>query len=306
MGNAYCILLFMTARRVTYKSWAGITIRGNTKWQASSVKKENHLDKATWLTAAVEGGSMFGTVQGYDGCGMSAGLEHCIGLLPRSMEPGSLWGLLLKIDEALPDTNPNWVAMKAAMDTVGWYLDTKGALRNKTTGASVGGQEIRNELSPVGGVVPESGPDFDKAVRWAELFNRLFEDSATFPCQIRQTKNGLLTSHKDIENQVYARYCKLENASAAVVGTNISAELDLAMCVYHSFSVNAPSKARAVLTEVFGRNLGSMDFSKALIKALGTNTYANWQDRYVRTRQQASNSGLFDAGLFASAAPAHF
>jgi hypothetical protein len=288
---------------VTYKQWAGIVIKGSTKWEATSVKRENHLEKAAWLTACVEGGGVFGSVQSYDGCGMSAGLEHCIGLLPRSMEPGSLWGLLSKIDEALPDTSPTWIRMKNALGNVGWYLDTKGVLRKKDTGAAVTGQEIRNELSPVAGVVPESGPDFEKAVRWAETFNKLFEDPATFACQIRQTKNGLLESHKILENTVYSRYCKIENASAALVGTNISNELDLAMCIYHSFSVNAPSKARSVLEALLGQGHGPLDFSKLLVKNLGTNSYANWKERYSRTRKYAKESGLFEESLFTSVAP---
>lgn len=295
----------MTARRVTYKSYAGITIRGKVKWQANTVKRENHLDKATWLTAAVEGGSIFGTVQSYDGAAMSAGLEHCIALLPKTMTQGSLWHVLLKLDEALPDTNPNWVAMKNALDQAGWYLDTKGVLRNKGTGSVVSGHAIRDELSPVHGVVPVSGPNYLKAVRWAEIFNNLFEDPATFASQIRQTKNGLLASHKEIESRIYATYCKVEDASAAILGVNIIPELDLAMCIYHSFSVNAPSKARTVITEVFGRALGPVDFSRQLIRALATNTYGNWQDRYIRTRNYCKDTDLWDDALFSTVAPVH-
>lgn len=293
------------ARRVTYKKWAGISIRGNTKWEPSTVKKTNHLDKATWLTAAAEGGSMFGTVQSYDGAGISAGLEHQIAVLPRTLEQGGLWNQLRKLDESLPDTNPHWIALKNEFDKVGWVLDTRGVLRHKTTGTPVGGAEIRNEIAPVNGVVPESGPDFEKAVRWAEVFNDLYEDPATFNSQIRETKNGLLSLHKDTESQVYKRYCKIDDASVAEVGTNISPELDLAMCFYHSFSVNAPSKARGVLTEVLGRGLGPVDFAKQLVKALGTNSYANWTVRYTRTRSLAQASGLFDTGLFNSVAPAN-
>lgn len=295
----------MAPRRVTYKSYAGITIRGAVKWQASSVNKINHLDKATWLTAALEGGSIFGTVQSYDGAGMSAGLEHCVAVLPKTMTQGSLWNTLKKMDEALPDTNPNWVAMKNALNVAGWYLDTRGVLRSKLTGGEVSGAAIRDELSPISGLVPESGPAYDKAVRWAEIFNNLFEDPATFTCQIRITKNGLLNSHKEIESRVYSSYCKLEDASAAVLGVNISPELDLAMCIYHSFSVNAPGKARQVITEVFGRALGPVDFSKQLIRALATNSYGNWQERYIRTRNYCKDTDLWDDSLFATVAPVH-
>lgn len=290
-------------RRVAYKKWAGITISGETKWQPSTVKKENHLDKATWLTSAVEGGAKFGTVQSYDGAGMSAGIEHQIAVLPRSLEQGDLWKLLSALEMAVPANNPNMVAFKAAIDHTGWYIDTQCVLRHKHDGSVVGGAEIREEFAPPGGVVPESGPDFDKAMVWANLFNKLFEDPATFPIQIREAKNDLLNGCKDVESQVYSRYCHIQDASAAVLGKNISPELDIAMCVYHSFSVNAPSKARTVLQTVLAKNLGPVDFAKELVKGLGTNDYANWQERYVRTRNEAKNSGLFDQGLFTSIVP---
>lgn len=291
-------------KHIKYKTWAGILVKGETKWEPSTVKPENHLEKATWLTSAVEGGAMFGTVQSYDGAGISAGLEHTIAVLPKSMEQGDLWKVLLKIDEGLPDTHPSWAAMKQMFDAVGWYLDTKGVLRKKTTGAVVPAAEIRNEVAPVGGVVPETGPNFDQAVRWATVFNRLFEDPATFQIQIRVTKNNLLNSHKDLESRVYSRFGGLENASAAVVGGNLRPEIDLAMGFYHSFSVNAPTKARAVLSQTLDMpGLGAVDFSKALIRNLGTSTYGKWKERYTRTRTLAKTSGLFSQDLFNSIAP---
>lgn len=294
----------MIARRVTYKKWAGISICGNKKWEASSINYLNHLDKATWLTAAVEVDSTFGTVQSYDGAGISAGLEHQIAVFPKTSKQGGLWNLLLKLEEVLQNYNPNWNALKNEFDKVGWYLDTRGILRKKLTGSVVDGAEIRNEFAPPNGVVPESGPNFEKAVRWATLFHKLFEDPDTFKFQIREAKNSLLSSHKDLENQVYKRYCNIEDASVANLGTNISKEIDLAMCFYHSFSVNAPNKARSILGEVLRKSYGPLDFSKHLIKALGTSSFANWQNRYIRTRLAAKKSYLFDYSLFVSLAPA--
>lgn len=291
-------------KHIKYKSWAGILIKGETKWEPSTVKPENHLEKATWLTSAVEGGAMFGTVQSYDGAGISAGLEHTIAVLPKSMEQGDLWRVLMKMDEGLPDTHKSWVSMKSMFDSVGWYLDLKGVLRKKATGTIVPAAEIRNEVAPINGVVSESGPSFDKAVTWAKVFNELFEDPATFQIQIRITKNNLLASHKDLESRVYKRFGGLENASAAVVGVNLKPEIDLAMGFYHSFSVNAPTKAKAVLAQTLDvPGLGSVDFSKALIRNLGTATYGKWKERYTRTRTLAKTSGLYSQDLFNSIAP---
>ena len=291
--------------RVTYRTWAGISIRGDIPWDPHTIKKENHLDKACWLTSAVEVGAKFGTVQSYDGAGISCGIDQKIALFPKTMLQGELWKFLLKIEEGIPASNPNLKAVLDGLDKAGWYLDTKGVLRQKSNGAPVNGQQLRAEFSPPNGVVPASGPDFDKAVHWAQTMSRLMSDPVTFNIQTRQTKNDLLTSQKDLESQVYSRYCHIVDASAAVLGTNITPELDLAMCVYHSFSVNAPGKARTVLQEVLNQGHGVLDFSKALVKALGTNTYANWKERYTRTRANIISSGLFDAAVITNITPAN-
>jgi hypothetical protein len=290
--------------RVTYKNYAGISLTGSTKWDPQTINFTKHLDKATWLTAAVEVGAVFGTVQSYDGAGISCGIDQKIALFPKTMQQGELWTFLLKIENGIPATNPHLVAVLNGLTSAGWYLDTRGVLRHKATGTPVVGAELRNEFSPPGGVVPETGPDYNRAVHWAVLWNALLEDPVTFPVQIRETKNDLLNSQKDLESQVYKRFCSIDDASAAVVGTNISPELDLAMCVYHSFSVNAPGRARTVLQEVLGRGLGALDFSKALVKALGINSYGNWRERYTRTRAKVVSSGLFNGTTVLNICPA--
>jgi len=286
--------MVIQARRVTFRSFAGISIVGDVKWDPSTIHKENHLDKATWLTSAVEVGAKFGTVQSYDGAGISCGIDQKIALFPKTMQQGELWPFLLKIEQGIPSNNPNLVALLNEFTHAGWYFDTRGVIRHKNTGTPVTGAELRNEFAPLNGMVPESGPLYDKAVKWATIWHNLMSDPATFSVQIRETKNDLLTSQKDLESQVYKRYCNIDDASAAVVGVNITPELDLAMCVYHSFSVNAPGKARQVLMDVLARNLGPLDFAKQLVKGLGTNSYANWRERYARTRTFIQTCGLFD------------
>ncbi len=49
-------------------------------------QKKRHIWRGLWLTAMAEGGGKFGAVQSYDGAGISAGLEHKIGVYPRSMK----------------------------------------------------------------------------------------------------------------------------------------------------------------------------------------------------------------------------
>ena len=289
----------MTTRRIEYKNFAGFVIRGDKQWLPSTVNKENHLDKATWLTSAVEVGSFFGTVQSYDGAAMSAGIEHQIAVLPKTMKQGGLWDLLMKIEESVESsTSPTITRMFNKFHEAGWYLDPRGILRNSNNGTEVSGNEIRNEFTPLNGKVPSSGPNYEKAHQWIEIFSNVFSDPTTYPAQIKQAKLGLLELHKALESRVYEKYCNVKDASVAREGKNITSELDLAMCVYHSYSVNAPSRGRQVLEEVLSKNLKVQDFSKELVKALGTNTYANWKARYIRTWTAAKNSGLFCSSLF--------
>jgi len=296
----------MTIRRLQYKTFAGFVKKGDKQWLPSTVNKENHLNKATWLTSAVEVGSFFGTVQSYDGAAMSAGIEHQIAVLPRSMKQGGLWKLLMKIEEASePNMSPAITKMFSMFRQVGWYLDPRGILRNTSDGTEVSGTEIRNEFTPLNGKVPDSKgasalnkAHYDKALQWIEIFSDVFSDPTTYPSQIKQAKLSLLELHKDLESRVYSKYCNIKDASVAITGRNITPELDLAMCVYHSYSVNAPSRGRKVLEEVLSKNLSVTEFSKALVKALGTNTYGNWRARYIRTWSAAKNSDLYCDTLF--------
>lgn len=296
-------------KRITYKVWAGLMLKGSIPWTAAQIKSASHLEKAAWLTSAVEVGATFGTVQSYDGAGMSAGLEHKIAVLPKTLQQGSLWPFLSKLEEGLEPNLPRGLMhLFSEFEKVSWFIDPRGILRNKHSGKIISGEEIRNEFAPPGGVVPESGPLFEKAKRWIELFSEAFSEPATFPLQIKQAKLGLLNLHKDLESEVYERYCNIADASAAVVGFNISKELDLAMCIYHSYSVNAPTKARQVLKAVLDKNLSEKNFSKEIIKEFATNSYANWKKRYLRTWTAAKNSNLFDDSLFldSSIAPPSF
>ncbi len=266
----------MLVKRVTYKEWAGISIVGQELWKISD-STSSHLTRAAWLTAYVETGAKIGTVQSYDGAGMSAGIEHKIAIYPKTLEQGSLWNLLGK----LPKTS-KVQKLFDALEEKGWYLDERSILRKSSNGAVVPGNEIRNEFAPPNGTVPASGINYEKAVTWARLWHEAFSDKETVDVQIQQAKKSLLLSHKDIESKVYKKYASLEDASAATTA-NLGFELDLAMCVYHSFSVNSPTRARKVLQEVFDKNLPKRDFCKELVESLGNNTFANWKQRYQRT-----------------------
>jgi hypothetical protein len=288
----------MSPKRLTYKNWAGISIVGTVDW-APPTKSTEHMERAAWLTAAIETGAKFGTVQSYDGAAMSAGIEHKIAIYPRSMEQGSLWSLLQKLPAASPAVNN----LLSAIKQVGWYIDPRGIVRKTATGAAVSAAEIREEFTPKAGVVPTSGANYDKAVRWAQLWSAAFADPATHRPQIEEAKRSLLLSHKALESRAYKAFANLDDGSAGTT-TNLSEHLDLAMCFYHSFSVNAPTKARKCLEEALTDAPEEKYFCRKLIRLLGTSTYGNWKQRYTRTRASALKSGLWTASVVDEFAPA--
>lgn len=283
-----------------YKTWSGCKITGVKKFELNNDKKKLHMWRAVWLTAQVEGGGLFGTVQSYDGAGISAGLEHKIAVLPGSMKQGSIWKLLRRMEVECPCDSLErlWDALKAE----NMYVAQNGSLREHNTGRLISAQEIRDLVSPPGGKVPKTGPNWDKAKRWAILFHELFADAATYSTQINSTIEYLLENNKDNEEEAYEVSCGVRHPTVLKYGENISSELDLAWCVYHSFTPNAPGKAKERLAD--SRPDGTKEWPARLIRTLGTTNYARWHDtsdganRYDRTRLAAMRSGFWPEELF--------
>jgi hypothetical protein len=287
---------------VKYKNYSGCVIRDNsTTYQNPNTKV--HMDRAVYLTSLIEVAGKFGIINSYDGAAMSAGLEHNVSVLPKTMEAGSLFAAINFIRMSVPEsTCPPLTSLLVAFKSAGWVLDASGVLRDYKSGQKVSGQAIRNEFTPDNGVVPETGPKWEQAKRWALLYNTLFNHPATFHTQIESAKRGLLLGNKQGEVAAYKAITGVENPSVLVVGTNIKPEQDLAMCVYHAHSVNAPSIAKSCLSDSKPDNTTA--WPKRLVYILGTKSYGNWKDtttgssRYDRTRTYAKNSGIWTPELF--------
>lgn len=284
-----------------YNSWSGCKISGQKSFNLSEGEKTDHMKRALWLTAQAEGGGTFGAINSYDGAAMSAGLEHKIALLPKTMQQGSLWSLLREIElyGNCPELQRLWDAFK---DGPQWYVAQNGSLRKYTTGGLVSGQEIRDVLSPLGGKVPNNGPNWEKAKEWAILFHELFTTPATHQVQINSAIKSLVDGNKQQESAAYKVSVGVEHPTVLEVGKNITMEQDLAWGVYHSFSVNAPSKARERLAA--SNPDATKAFPARLIRTLGTTNYGRWHDttdggnRYDRTRLAAIKSGFWPSELF--------
>lgn len=284
-----------------YKSWSGCKIRGTKDYELKPDERDEHMKRALWLTAQVEGGGTFGAINSYDGAGMSAGLEHKIALYPRTMQQASLWPLLREMElhghcEALE------VLWEALWCEARWYVAQDGKLRHRDNGRIISGDEIRDMFTPPGGEVPRSGPNWEQAKEWAIMFHNLFAAEETHAVQINSAIDGLISGHERLEAAAYEKTVGSSDLKKLLVGIDIDHENDLAWCVYHSFSVNAPSYARSRLQACDPTS--GKTFPKRIIRILGTSNYGRWHDtvdgsnRYDRTRIYAMRSGFWSNELF--------
>lgn len=285
-----------TIRFVRYKGKSGFVVRGGPEIQPT--RQDSHMGRSFYLTSRLEAAN-WGTVQSYDGAGMSAGPVHVIAYLPGSGHQGALWKMLRKIfDES---SAPAVVMLRRKLDSLGWSIDNRGVVLD-SSGNAVPGSAIREQLSAADGRVPESGPVYDRARQWALLFHNAFADPSSYPAQYEGTVDWLLGNFA-AEADAYRKYVPGLTGSDADVKrwvrtanmSQVGPYLDLAMSIYHAFSANAPGKARQVLEEVLARNLSLRDFVKALPRALETCGYGDgkWELRGRKTKSAVARSGLW-------------
>ena len=132
-----------------------------------------------------------------------------------------------------------------------------------------------------------------------ERFYNLFSLPVTYAAQSDFASAWLAGSNSSDEHEMYFDFLgqtKLPDSIIAIPAASLPPEIELAMCVYHAFSVNAPGIAKAVLNPIVMslRGQSNPDAAKTaakLIRSLGTRRYGNWMDdpgdgsnRYDRTR----------------------
>lgn len=284
----------MRTRWVTYKHYSGYVVDGGPPVQLPESHMHLHIMRAVWLASRLEA-PRYGSVQGYDGAGMSGGLLHNIAVMPQSMEQGSFFELLSRVMTASPSDAAD---VKLSLAQKGWHVAPDGWLRD-STGAKVSAQNIRNEFSGPDGKVPRAGSDRQRA--WAEMFHRLFAAPGTHLAQMSYAAEWLARGNSKAESEVYRYYARLDSV-VSLPSAQLPPEVDLAMCVYHSFSVNAPGIASACLSSPVAED--SKRFAKKVIRALGKRKYARWTDepgdggnRYDKTRTAVWECGLWPQDL---------
>lgn len=266
---------------------SGPHVSGVTPFEAP-LDPSSHAQRAVWLSSQLEAPS-WGSVQGYDGCGMSAGLLHNTAVLPNGGKPvqGRLWSLVDAMHKhpgaaAAPAIN----ALVARITECGWAIERHGALVAAGTLKPVAAQAILRELTPPDGAVPERGAPWKRASEWAVAFHEAFSEAATFPAQVAHAADWLSADKRGEEHRVYALFAPNAASFMELPANALPPEIDLAMCIYHAFSVHNPAHAREALAVVLQSVDGAepLKFAKALVRTLANKT-PRWQTkRYPRTR----------------------
>ena len=299
------------SRWVSYKSYSGYVASGGPKID-QPVNSALHIDRAVFLSGQLEAGS-WGTVQGYDGCAMSGGILHNIAVSPKDLSQGTFFALLREVSVR---AKPAFAPIDAEFKRLGWTITADGKLRNVATGALVSGEAIRLELSGSSkGAVLKTGADSLRAQAWAERFFTLLSMPSTFGAQSDYAASWLADGNKGDELAVYGKFSKV-GVTDSIIGLPanfLPPEVEIAMCVYHSFSVNAPGTAKGVLSPILARldKLTPSGFATQLIRGLGKKQYGNWLDapgdgsnRYDKTRKAVwARPDLWDGTLAKSLMP---
>lgn len=320
-------------RHRSYKNFSGPAIIGT--WQIPAPHSSLYcLDRQHWLTTEVETGGTYGTVVMYDGTGITAGPDQFILVYPRALahedynaanDQGPLTKLLRQL-EPVPGLASEVGALWKLFADQGWYISRDGYMRylesrvvhigtrklKVTAGDKVHGTLIRDTVTPVKGKVPKKGSNWETALKFGTCVHDLFANPQGFPTQnlfgqerMLKTYTRLRVGMANVSEAVYERV-----SPSAVLLSDIGQELDLAMAVWYSNSVNAPAIAIKVLRScIYARKPSPSEdpagFAKRLIRSLGVRKYGRWNasipgGRYQRTRKIAMKSGLWDKSLFAA------
>jgi len=327
----------------SFRSFSGPAIYG-VKLGAPSFT-ENHVKRAVLLTEAVETGRRSGSVFAADGTGMTAGRGQHILVYPKELanedfnakdDQGGLGSLLRNIEVCAPSKALERL-FKAFWDE-GWYLAQDGKIRwlgngrskvanrwvDHLSGDIVHGAVLRDTITPKGGKVPSKGERWDIAKEWALLFHSVFKTPKSMVVQMGFEVEHLLyrTSTRrfqfrqnrrrsTVEQEVYGTGSK--NVAELVVGSDITPQLDLAMCVFHSHTVNAPAIAYRKLRDAIratGYQPSGMRGTRAeiafafeLLRRLANAKYGRWNEdvehgRWARSRARAREFGFWPREFF--------
>lgn len=300
--------------------------------------KENlstHIDRAITLTSFVETGNKRGSIMSADGTAITAGQCQNILVYPRNTdEQGDLSCLLSKIFAEIEDLRVI-KPLLSSFERVGWFVYNK-KIRHKWNGEAriegksikynqnsvVNGSILRNELTGEYGVTPSKGIEKRNAQNWVILFHELFAHDSTEKLQMDFEKEKLANKIRKTKISINPRRRGVTLQKLFYKGEDpiefnsgwMTPEMDLALCVFYSYSVNAPSAAKKVLEKVIddtgfnpdkAGSIYEIEFAKELLRALGRSDYGRWSHevksgRWARTRKHAMNMNYWSKSFFAA------
>jgi len=298
----------------------------------------SHAGRAYWLTGQAETGNKMGSIMMADGTAFTIGRDQHIAVYPKELasedfnaadDQGGAWLLLAAIEVAHGPIRQLWEALEAE----DWYVAPDGSLRWIENGRAkvrnrwlkhqggdlVHGAVIRNVITPKNGVVGK-GSEWETAKKWAKLFHFLTAHESTWLLQQRfginhlthrvRTNKFRLADHRRKVTMQQAVYGDVD-ISNIHLRTTLGEELDMALCVFHSYTVNAPSVAfkllaKAINAEGYKPKLGDpradplerRNFAVTLLRMIKEKKYGRWDKRWKRTRKAAMDVGWWDETLF--------
>lgn len=309
-------------RKITFNKYSGLKIKGETPIELESTL---HLDLASYITTQIESGGVYGTVMNYDGTGMTAGSHQAIAVFPRNASDGiesqgPLWKLLSRM-MALDPTPLALVDIIDEMYDANLVLGEDGKVRYQKTGAYAAGESLQDFFGTPGGVLVERGADRKRAEIMISLFHDLFSCPSTFKLQeryglehfVKASERSKLRFSKvprtrglTIQEMIYDPM--VEQHVSLVDSEFMSPELNLAMCMFWSYYVNAPGMALKKLCQAIDAvdrrtSTWEEDLPRMIVRKLGTSSYGRWDDdidngRYQRTRSETLKLDIFPKELF--------
>jgi hypothetical protein len=314
--------------RVNFKSIGKYT--GPVIYGTEVVKQPSgpfHAGRAFWLTGQVETGNRLGSVMMADGTGFTIGIDQHIAVYPKELasedfnaadDQGGAWALLAALEVANAPVKMLWEAFKMR----GWYVAPDGTLRwisggthkvqnrklEHRGGDLVHGAVIRDAITPTRGNVVKPC-EKETARDWALMLHELTSAPSSRDVQVafgvKHLCNRVRTRKlRVVEHHRRGTFQQAVYGSADIETiklTDLGDHLDLALCVLHSYTVNAPAVAFELLTEALNERDIEKEperFATVLLAKIKAKKYGFWDKRWERTRKAAIEVGWWDGALF--------
>lgn len=258
---------------VKFKNYSGVVLHGTevvTSWPG--INTSLHLDRCVLLASKLEA-PKWGTVQTYDGCGISGGILHHTATFPGKQELGSLWPLLAEVEKALG---------KPLLDGIDLH---GGVPKFHATGVRLTGNVVRELFtgSPQGltaSPIPEV-----VAHRIEAVHDALTKDAAK-PAQVAAAKAWLVTMTGRLELPAGKSDLPLGTLRVADFASDSH---ELAMVVTRAFAVNNPAAAKTCFKAT--GPYYAPGFEERVYKAFAASP--KWSNRVANTVTAVAGLGLW-------------